>query len=202
MQAMPSSGAAAREIPATKMGVLLLIVSESVFFLLLILAFVFYRAAPANADGPTAFNSLDVPKTAFFSVCLYASSLTIWLADRSVKRGHDLRLKAWLLATIVLGGIFLYGQASEYYKLIGEQGVTPGRNLFGSTFFTLTGFHGLHVLVGLCLLLTLFALALRGTFKGGRGASGFETVSWYWHFVDGVWVVIFPVVYLWSLVGH
>lgn len=191
-----------REMPRIKMGVLLLIASESVFFLLLILAYVFYRSSPANRGGPTPFNALDVEKTGIYSVCLYLSSLTVWLAERGLRRGSDRLWQGWLLLTIILGAAFAYGQATEYLHLLGEQNVAPGTDLFAGTFFVLTGFHGLHVIGGLILLLIVLGLAMRGTFKGGKHATAVETVSYYWHFVDAVWVIIFPTVYLWSLMGH
>jgi heme/copper-type cytochrome/quinol oxidase subunit 3 len=103
---------------------------------------------------------------------------------------------AWLLATMALGAAFLAGQGAEYVSLIRED-VTISRDLFGTTFFTLTGFHGLHVLIGLILLGTLFGLELKRRVTGFSQAV--EGVSIYWHFVDGVWMIIFPVVYLWVL---
>ncbi len=191
-----------RETPRAKMGVLLLIASESVFFLLLILAYVFYRNSPGNRGGPTPFNTLDVLKTGIYSVCLYLSSLTVWLAERGLRRGGSRLWQGWLLMTIILGGAFAYGQATEYLHLLGEQKVAPGTDVFASAFFVLTGFHGLHVIGGLILLLILLGLAMRGVFKDGAHAAAVEAVSYYWHFVDAVWVIIFPTVYLWSLLGH
>ena len=100
---------------------------------------------------------------------------------------------AWLLATVGLGAVFLCGQGREYAQLLREH-VTISRNLFGTTFFTLTGFHGLHVLIGLVALAILLGLALAGGFKDPR-APGVGAVGLYWHFVDAVWIVIFAVVY-------
>jgi len=101
--------------------------------------------------------------------------------------------------TVLLGGVFIVGQAIEYRGLL-ERGVTFSTNLFGTTFFTLTGFHGLHVLAGLCALGTLLAATISGRLPN-INSSGFEAVSMYWHFVDAVWVVIFSVVHLWPLMG-
>ena len=97
---------------------------------------------------------------------------------------------------MVLGAVFLTGQGNEYASLIGED-VTISRDLFGTTFFTLTGFHGLHVLIGLIMLGTLFGLELKR--KVPNPSKAMESVSIYWHFVDAVWIIIFPVVYLWVL---
>jgi heme/copper-type cytochrome/quinol oxidase subunit 3 len=102
----------------------------------------------------------------------------------------------WVAGTIGLGAVFLLGQAREWAGLIGRN-VTISRDLFGTTFFTLTGFHGLHVFLGLLLLLMLFGLGLRGQFKAPR-STGVEVVGIYWHFVDAVWIVVYSVIYLWS----
>src|SRR5207253_1207119 len=104
-----------------------------------------------------------------------------------------------LVATIALGAIFLVGQGIEYAGLLSSD-VTVSRNLFGTTFFTMTGFHGFHVFVGLVMLTIVAGFAFAGHYKGGRSAA-LGAISLYWHFVDLVWVVIFSVVYLWSLVG-
>jgi cytochrome c oxidase subunit 3 len=110
-------------------------------------------------------------------------------------------LRGCLLLTIGLGATFLYGEAAEYAKMSTIDHIVPNSDVFAGAFFALTGFHGLHVFVGLALLSILFALSTRGWFSGGRHASAVESISMYWHFVDLVWVVIFPTVYLWSLAG-
>lgn len=184
-----------------RLGMMLFIVSEAVFFTILILAFVFYRDSPAIAHGPNDFNSLDVGRVAIFTACLYASSFTIWFSGRSHAKGQDRMMTFWLFLTIGLGATFLFGEATEYIDLTSRLGLTPHRNLFGTTLYALTGFHGFHVLMGLVLLTVLFVLTVGGKFRGGAHHVGYETVSLYWHFVDAVWVVIFPTVYLWSLAG-
>jgi heme/copper-type cytochrome/quinol oxidase subunit 3 len=174
---------------------LLFLTSEVFFFAILILAYVYYGGAPA--DGPSAANSLDVPTAAIFTVFLLGSSGTLWLAERSLAHERQAELRLWLLVTVVFGAIFLVGQAWEYLRLI-EENITIHRNLFGSTFFTLTGFHGLHVFSGLVALTILFGLSMAGWFKGPH-AIAIETVGWYWHFVDVVWIIIFALIYLWPL---
>jgi heme/copper-type cytochrome/quinol oxidase subunit 3 len=175
-----------------KLGMILFICSESIFFGLLILAYGYFNSA--SVSGPTAASSLDPAVTGFVSLFLWASSFTIWRAGKNLEQGNHSRLAAWLLATIVFGVLFLTGQGIEWSHLI-SQGATISQNLFGTTFFTLTGFHGLHVLIGLVMLATLFGLTWAGHFKGTQSA-GVTVVSLYWHFVDVVWVVIFSVVYL------
>ena len=120
----------------------------------------------------------------------------MWLAEVSWKKQKRSQVALWLLATLILGAIFLIGQGTEYLNLLRSQ-ITISRNLFGTTFFTLTSFHGFHVFFGLLLLAVLFWLAARGTSKEPSGAA-MDCVAIYWHFVDVVWVFIFGVVYLWK----
>ena len=169
----------------TLLGVAIFIASESVFFLAIVLAYVAYR----DAGLATARAALDVGRTAIFSVALFASSGTMLLAARR-------RSGLWLGATMVLGAIFLLGQGAEYARLLRE-GIGPGSALFGTTFFTVTGLHGLHVLAGLVALAALFAANLRRA--RGVHPVAWEAVGLYWHFVDAVWVVVFSVVYLGTL---
>ena len=179
-----------------KMGMILFLLSEAVFFLLLILAYAFYHTSAGL--GTKAANALDVVRSGLFSVALLSSSVTLWQADLCLKSGGRSKALLWLSATILLGLIFLVGQGTEYAHLLREH-VTISRNLFGTTFFTLTGFHGLHVAVGLALLLILLGLTALGTAREPTSPA-MEAISLYWHFVDGVWVVIFAVVYLWGYV--
>lgn len=170
------------------------IASESIFFLMLILAYVNFHGSVT--DGPTAVNSLNPVVTGIFSLFLFASSFTVWLAGKSLKSKNHLMLKVWILATIILGAVFIFGQGLEWKGLI-DKNITISRNVFGTTFFTLTGFHGFHVCVGLLMLSILLGLALSGDFKGGK-SDAVECISMYWHFVDGVWIVVFSVIYLWA----
>jgi heme/copper-type cytochrome/quinol oxidase subunit 3 len=181
----------------TKVGVGLFLFSEAWFFLTLLIAYVYFQSLPA--DGPSAASSLNVLHTLAFSICLFLSSATIHLAVRSFRAGDRNGVSRWLAMTVALGTIFLFGQTREYLGLFAH-GVTISTNLFGSTFFTLTGFHGLHVLMGLVALGALLGIAMSGRL-GEIKPSGFEAVSMYWHFVDAVWVVIFASVYLLPLVA-
>ena len=181
----------------TKLGVGLFILSEAVFFGILIASYIYFYLLPSH--GPDAATSLNPMRTLVFSICLFLSSATIHLAGRSFRFGRATSLRWWLAATVLLGAGFLFGQASEYWGLLAH-GVTISTNLFGTTFFTLTGFHGLHVLFGLCALATLLGVAMSGRMAEIK-PSGFEAVTMYWHFVDAVWVLIFTVIYLWPLVA-
>ncbi|MEE8043903.1 MAG: heme-copper oxidase subunit III [Thermodesulfobacteriota bacterium] len=177
-----------------KMLIKFFIASESIFFVMLILAYINFHGS--EVEGPNAVNSLNPLRTGIFSLFLLASSLSVWLAGRSLVTKNHFMMKIWILVTIILGAVFIYGQASEWLGLI-AQNITISRNVFGSTFFTLTGFHGFHVCVGLLMLSILLGLAMFGDFKGPK-SDGVECVSIYWHFVDGVWIVVYSVIYLWA----
>ena len=176
-----------------QLAVAIFILSEVVFFAMLIIAYIFYRDSPAVAGGPTAKTALDIPLTTLFSICLFASSGTIWFADRSLARGNENGVRLWLGATIVLGAVFIGGQGYEYFKLLSED-ITLNTNLFGTTFYTLTGFHGLHVTIGAIMLTIIWFRVMKGHFTPERHFA-FEAVAWYWHFVDVVWLGLFIFVY-------
>jgi heme/copper-type cytochrome/quinol oxidase subunit 3 len=175
------------------LATLIFLASEAIFFACLIAAYVYYTGS--SPTGPNAHGVLDPLKTGFFTACLLSSSVTIYMAERAQsqeKRG----VAAWLGATMFLGAVFLYGEMKEYSKLLHEN-VTVSRDLFGSTYYTLTGFHALHVTVGLILLGTMLVISLRRK-MGKKQQTALECISYYWHFVDLVWVAVFSVVYLWS----
>lgn len=181
-----------------RLAMLLFVASEAVFFILLMIAYVVYHVtSPSAAD---ASRYLDIPRTAAFSVALFSSSFTMWRTGVKFRTGRPRPALAWLAATIALGASFLVGEGTEYASLI-RKNVTVGRDLFGTTFFTLTGFHGLHVFIGLIMLAALFGIGLkRGTaIASGKLDGALEGITIYWHFVDSVWIFIFTIVYLWAL---
>jgi heme/copper-type cytochrome/quinol oxidase subunit 3 len=186
-----------------RLSMAMFILSEAIFFAILIGAFVYYRAglnetpgsAPSRADiihNPSAV--LDRMRTAGFTLFLLASSATMYFAERSANRGNPTILRFWLGATVLLGAAFLAGQASEYLDLL-RRNITISRDLFGSTFYTMTGFHGLHVFGGLVALSILLALACWGQ-PDEPAAVAIDTIALYWHFVDVVWIAIFTLVYV------
>jgi cytochrome c oxidase subunit I+III len=175
-----------------RVGMITFLVSESCFFLMLILAWLFYNSRAMT--GPSPASTLDAHKTGLFTICLLASSVTIWLAEKQLRAGRHGWFRGLLGLTILLGAVFILGQGMEYLRIY-HQGIVVSSNLFTTTFFTLTGFHGLHVCVGLVLLLIMMGLSLAGDFKLGR-LEAVRSISWYWHFVDGVWIVVFSVIYL------
>src|SRR5579863_2734092 len=168
-----------------------LIIAESAIFTIFVVAYLFYLGK--SIAGPTPREVLETP--IFYTICLLSSSLTIHLAAKSLERDYGrLFLGLWLL-TIALGGLFLYGTAQEWHRLIYERGLTISTNLFGTTYYSLVGLHAFHVTVGLIMLLVV---AIFG-FMGRVGVSQSDRVavlSMYWHFVDAVWVVVFTVVYV------
>lgn len=151
--------------PREKIGMAMLLIAESVFFFMLIVAFVYFRDESLKTAGAT----LNLTIASFFTLCLLVSGIALWRARVEV--------------ALLFGGIFLAGQGTEYFLML-RHGVTMSQGLFGTTFFTLTGMHELHGLVGLGLL-----AALRRSIA----------VTMYWQFIVTTWLVIFGVVYLWSL---
>lgn len=176
----------------SKLAAYLFIASEAFFFLALIIAYIYY----SHIDGKLSESSkyLDVIKTSIFTLFLLFSSLTIVFAESKLKQGKKNIVLSLISATIVLGVIFLVGQILEYRRLFSVN-LTISRNVFGSSFFALTGFHGLHVMIGIIVLSLIFLLIYSGKFRKIE-SSAFAAVSIYWHFVDAVWIVVFSVVYL------
>ena len=136
----------------------------------------------------------DIPFTSASSFILLMSSLTMVLAHKAVSEANYKNLKIWLAATAALGSTFIAGQVYEFTVFFRE-GIEYDGNLFGSAFYTLTGFHGVHVTGGILMLISLLILAFRGKLQQDR-AETVELVGLYWHFVDIVWVLIFTIVYL------
>jgi cytochrome c oxidase subunit 3 len=172
-------------------GIIGFIVAETSLFAVFVVAYLFYIGK--SVSGPSPRDVLDLPIVG--TVCLLSSSITVALGTRALAAGRTARAGGWLLVTAVLGLAFLAGTAHEWRGLIVERGLTIGTNLFGSTFYPLVGLHASHVIVGLVMLGLCVAFAFSGALKAVH-AERVELVSWYWHFVDGVWVVVFSVVYV------
>jgi len=167
--------------------------SEVAFFSTLITAYLTFLGQ--DTVGPTPREALSLGLVLVTTACLMASSATIHQAERVLRRGSRPGFCLWWAATIVLGIVFLLGTAYEWNELITRHQLTISRNLFGTTYYTLVGFHGVHVTAGVVVMIIVLGLAL-GRGAGGVPEVGVELVSWYWHFVDGVWVAVFTVVYL------
>ncbi len=168
-----------------------LIAAEAAIFTIFVVAYLFYVGK--SLTGPTPEDVLSVP--VLYTICLLSSSLTIHLAATSLRRGSILSFGLLWVATITLGAAFLYGTGTEWYRLIYNEGFTISTNLFGTTYYSLVGLHGFHVVVGLLSLSIVMVFTLLGSVRSEH-AERIDVLSLYWHFVDVVWIVVFTVVYL------
>lgn len=166
--------------------------SECMFFGSLIATYLVYRGR--DQVGPHPHDVLNIPFTSVSAFVLLMSSLTMVLALAAVQRGNARGTKIWLAATALLGMTFIAGQCYEFTHFFYD-GLKLQGNLFGATFFVLTGFHGTHVTVGVIWLWTLWTMAMKGKLPQGR-ALDVEIAGLYWHFVDVVWIAIFTLIYL------
>ncbi|MEX2582982.1 MAG: heme-copper oxidase subunit III [Gemmatimonadota bacterium] len=185
-----------------KAGMWIFLLSEVMFFTGLIGAYIILRFAQPDAF-PEPGVLLNVQLTAFNTFVLICSSVTMVKAFAAVQNGDQRGLRLWLLATVFLGTFFLSIQAIEYY-LLGSHGFLPtiagyaaeaGGPLYGMTFYTLTGFHGAHVSIGVLALIFTSVKAFRGGYTPEQ-LGGVEIMGLYWHFVDLVWIILFTIVYL------
>jgi heme/copper-type cytochrome/quinol oxidase subunit 3 len=170
----------------------LFLASECLLFGSLIAAYLLYR--DQSVVGPYPEELFDIPFTSVSAFVLLMSSVTMVLALAAIQRGDQQGLRVWLFATALLGILFISGQAFEFTEF-NREGLSLSVNLFGTTFFVLTGFHGAHVTVGVLILLSLFVMALRGRLTQAQSIN-VELAGLYWHFVDVVWIAIFTLVYL------
>lgn len=172
-------------------GMYCLIAAEVAIFTIFVVAYIFYIGK--SPTGPQPRDVLRVP--VFFTICLLASSLTIHVAVKLLKSGGVGSFTLWWLLTIALGTVFLAGTIREWLRLIYADGLTIQTNLFGTTYYSLVGLHAFHVTAGLLALTTVLLFAFLGHVVQHH-AERLEVLSMYWHFVDGVWVVVFTVVYI------
>jgi len=172
-------------------GMACLIIAEASIFTIFVVAYLYYVGK--SLSGPMPREVLETP--IFFTICLLSSSISVHLATTALERGgRGAFLGLWLL-TLTLGGLFLYGTAQEWHRLIYEHGLTIATNLFGTTYYSLVGLHACHVVVGLVLMLIVALFAAAGH-VGQQHSSRVGVLALYWHFVDAVWVVVFTVVYV------
>jgi cytochrome c oxidase subunit 3/cytochrome o ubiquinol oxidase subunit 3 len=173
------------------MGIIFLIVTETALFTIFVVAYLVYMGK--SLSGPYPKDVLDLPILA--SICLLSSSVTIVFAEIALKRHRIGLFKLWWLATILLGLEFLVSTGLEWRKLIYQDHLTISTNLFGTTYYSLVGLHASHVVVGMAFLLLVMIVSLLG-FPIHTQERRVKFLSWYWHFVDGVWVIVFTVVYV------
>jgi cytochrome c oxidase subunit 3 len=180
-------------ISSSLLGMVLFIASEVMFFGGLFGAYFTIRSA-APTWPPEGTPHLTTLYAAVLTTILVSSSVTMQFGVWAIRRNDQRRLLLWLAVTLVLGLAFLAGQANEYRTLI-EEGMTLSSGVFGSTFFTLTGFHGAHVAGGAVFILIVLLRARSGQFTA-RYHDTVEMASYYWHFVDVVWLGLFSTIYL------
>ena len=172
-------------------GMICLIVAEAAIFIIFFVSYVFYMGK--SLTGPYPAQVLDLP--IFSTVCLLSSSFTVHFAVAALRRDNLRNCAVGLASTVLLGSLFLLSTAREWYHLIHDDGLTIRTNLFGSTFYSLVGLHATHVLVGLIMLCVALGTSLAGRMKEAH-SERLEVLSLYWHFVDGIWVAVFLVVYV------
>lgn len=175
-----------------KLAMWLFLGSECLLFGGLISTYMLYRGRHGTGPGPSQL--FDIPLTSVSSFILLMSSLTMVLAVNAAKRLDDSTTNKWLVTTALLGSLFVGAQVYEFTTFYGE-GIGFTTSLFSSSFFALTGFHGVHVSIGVIMLVVMTAIISRSKATGNK-AEVVEIVGLYWHFVDVVWVIIFTLVYL------
>jgi len=166
--------------------------SECMLFGALIATFLLYKHRAVA--GPTPHSLYDIPFTSVSSFVLLMSSLSMALGVAAIQRGDHRRLRVWLCTTALLGAVFIGGQIYEFTTFI-RRGMTIKTNVTSGAFYVLTGFHGVHVTLGIIMLLTLVNFSIRGKIPQAKSET-VEIAGLYWHFVDIVWIIIFTVVYL------
>lgn len=174
-----------------KVGLICLLLTEVALFSIFVTAYIFFIGK--SATGPTPAEVLTMPVWA--TICLLSSSITVELAVRGLRKNSTQGFLLWMGITILLGAEFLRQTGIEWRKLINVDQLTISTNVFGTTYYSLVGLHASHVVIGLTLLLLVFVLGLTGA-RLPAYQHRIHLLSWYWHFVDAVWVVVFTVVYV------
>jgi cytochrome c oxidase subunit 3 len=174
-----------------KVGIASLIIAESAIFTIFVVAYLYYLGK--SVSGPTPREVLETP--IFYTICLLSSSLTVHFAAKFLEQGRKAAFLALWAITLLLGALFLFGTGQEWHRLIYEHNLTIATNLFGTTYYSLVGLHAFHVTVGLIMIAIVLLFGLAGR-VGHEQHARIEVLSWYWHFVDAVWVVVFTVVYI------
>jgi cytochrome c oxidase subunit III len=174
-----------------RVGMVALIATETTFFTIFVTAYVFYIGKSLTPPYPRDVLSYPL----FNTVCLLSSSLTIALASSALRIGSIRRFAILWFMTLALGVEFLIGTGLEWHRLIYHDGLTIRTNLFGTTYYTLVGLHATHVTIGALAIALVMVLTLTGAITREH-AERIELLSWYWHFVDAVWIVVFLTVYV------
>ncbi|SDG54615.1 aa3-type cytochrome oxidase subunit III [Klenkia brasiliensis] len=175
-------------------GTIIWLASELMFFAGLF-AMYFTARARAGEPWPPPPTELDLPYAVVFTTILVASSITCQLGVFAAEQGNVYGLRRWFTITFVMGLVFVLGQANEYRVLVTEHATTISSSTYGSVFFLTTGFHGLHVIGGLIAFVFVLMRSTMGRFTPAQATSAI-VVSYYWHFVDVVWIGLFATIYL------
>jgi cytochrome c oxidase subunit 3 len=195
----PSEEAGPWLLPSTrKVGVICLILTESALFAIFVVAYVFYMGKSLNPPFPREVIAFPSKTPWLASIALFASSFTIIYAEKMMHKLDRKGFLIWWGITMALGAYFVLYSAMEWYELIYHEGLTISVNVFGTTFYSLVGLHLSHVIVGLILLSIIFVLTLLGKIPTDH-IEHTEMISWYWHFVDAIWVVVLTLVYFISV---
>jgi cytochrome c oxidase subunit III len=175
-------------------GTIVWLSSELMFFAGLFAMFFTVKAQNDTGHWPPPPTELNVPYASFFTIILVASSFTCQWGVFAAERGDVFGLRRWYIVTLIMGAIFVGGQAGEYYHLVHE-GTTIPSSAYGTVFYLTTGFHGLHVIGGLIAFVYLLIRTKLSKFTPAQATSAI-VVSYYWHFVDVVWIGLFAVIYI------
>lgn len=200
MAAHPAAGVTDRaperglDVYTKKVGMWMFLGSEVMFFSSLIGAYLVIRFGAAETWAAPG-EVLNVPVTAVNTFILICSSVSMVKAFAAAEQGDQRGIRLYLGLTMLLGATFLGVQVYEYIELVTHEGFTPASGLYGSTFYTMTGFHGFHVFLGVVCLAWAFVEAFRGRWSE-ENYRGIEVLGLYWHFVDLVWIFVFATVYL------
>ena len=180
-----------------KVGMSCLIITECFFFVSFIVAYLYYIVILQVDDGGPNPEELFRSDWMVYiaSICLLSSSITVVFASRALAAGAQDKFRSWLFLTILLGGLFIGSTALEWTDLIGNKGMWLDTSTLGTCFFSLVGFHAFHVCLGLTALTLCLLFSIAGKMPPIH-AERFEILSWYWHFVDTVWIVVFTTVYI------
>lgn len=180
-----------------KLAMWVFLSSEFLLFGALITNYLLY-ASRGGFTPPYPAEIYDIPFTSVSSFVLLMSSLTMVLAHNAVERDDQSATRTWLLATAMLGAVFLGGQVFEFFEFVQEYNMALTTNPAASAFYLLTGFHGTHVFVGVLMLLSIYGVSRRMGGLSVKQHLNLELIGLYWHFVDIIWIVIFTIVYLLS----
>lgn len=171
--------------------------SDCMFFGTLIATYLVYKNR--SLDGPLPIDVFDIPVTSVSTFVLLMSSMSMVLAYAALRKGDIKSFRVWLAATAIMGMTFLAFQVFEFRTFVAHDGLSPRTNLFGTSFFALTGLHGAHVTIGVIWLLSIFFHSFREGGVTPEKELDVDLAALYWHFVDVVWIVIFTVIYLFGV---